>query len=79
MSPLRGNVSVRLSTSLTSSIQMSGFLTILEEIGGSHAWQRRWCHLSDLCMHFWNYPADQDEKVRKLKKKKNTQNLKTKI
>lgn len=67
MSPLRGTVSLRLATSLTSSIQLSGFLTILEQdIGGRHAWQRRWCHLSDLRMHFWNYPSDQDEKVPKV-------------
>ncbi|XP_034235675.1 anillin-like [Thrips palmi] len=64
MSPLRGSVSVRLSTCLTNSIELSGFLTILEKVGlRSHAWQRRWCHLSDLRLHFWNYPADQDEKV----------------
>lgn len=67
MSPLRGTVSIRLATSLTCSIQLSGFLTILEQtVGGSHAWQRRWCHLSGLRMHFWNYPSEQDEKVPKV-------------
>ncbi|KAK3927107.1 Anillin, partial [Frankliniella fusca] len=63
MSPLRGNLWIKFETSLTSSVQLSGFLTILEKAGGSHAWQRRWCHLSDLQLRFWNYPTDQDEKV----------------
>lgn len=64
MSPLRGNVWVRFETSLTSSVQLSGFLNILEKARGSHghAWQRRWCHLTEMQMRFWNYPDDQDEK-----------------
>lgn len=63
MSPFKGSAWVRMKTSLTSSASLGGFLTVLEKTGGCHSWQRRWCFLSELSLHFWNYPADQDEKV----------------
>ena len=65
MSPLTGSAWVRTETALTCNVELCGFLTVLEKVGGSHAWQRRWCLLRELCLNFWNYPADQDDKVRR--------------
>jgi len=62
MSPLQGSAWVQMETSLTSQVQFSGFLTLLQKSGDSCAWQRRWCRLNETGLHFWNYPRDEDEK-----------------
>jgi len=39
------------------------FQTILEDIGGYGAWQRRWCVLQGAVMSYWRYPGDESTKV----------------
>lgn len=39
------------------------FQTILEDIGGYGAWQRRWCVLQGAIMSYWRYPGDESTKV----------------
>ena len=39
------------------------FQTILEDIGGYGAWQRRWCVLQGAVMSYWRYPGDESNKV----------------
>lgn len=37
--------------------------TILEDIGGYGAWQRRWCMLEGAVISYWRYPGDESTKV----------------
>ena len=39
------------------------FQTILEDIGGYGAWQRRWCVLEGAVVSYWRYPGDESIKV----------------
>ena len=47
------------------TIKLSPFFhqTILEDIGGYGAWQRRWCVLQGAVMSYWRYPGDEETKV----------------
>ncbi|EDO46005.1 predicted protein [Nematostella vectensis] len=42
---------------------VKGFLTILEDIGGYSAWQRRWCVLEGGMLSYWLYPGDETTKA----------------
>lgn len=44
-------------------IVCSSYQTILEDIGGYGAWQRRWCVLEGAVMSYWRYPGDESTKV----------------
>ncbi|XP_075045564.1 anillin-like isoform X2 [Mixophyes fleayi] len=56
LSPLEGNLNLKLQCQSHSSVQRSGFLTIFEDVGGLGAWHRRWCVLSGNCLSLWAYP-----------------------
>ena len=50
------------------ALQIYGVLlsyqTVLEDIGGYGAWQRRWCVLDSAVLSYWRYPGDESIKVR---------------
>ncbi|KAM8946028.1 anillin-like [Pelodytes ibericus] len=56
LSPLEGNLYLKLQCQSHSSVQRRGFLTMFEDVSGLGAWHRRWCVLSGKCLSFWAYP-----------------------
>jgi len=60
--PLSTFIEVRAECSPLYSSHVKGFLTILEDIGGYGAWQRRWCVLEGAVMSYWRYPGDESTK-----------------
>ena len=39
------------------------FQTILEDVGGYTAWNRRWCVMKDSRVCYWRYPDDEKDQV----------------
>ncbi|XP_078365019.1 uncharacterized protein LOC144649406 [Oculina patagonica] len=60
--PLSNFIEMRAECSPQYSNRVNGFLTILEDIGGYGAWQRRWCVLQGAVMCYWRYPGDESIK-----------------
>ncbi|XP_069073400.1 anillin-like isoform X1 [Pleurodeles waltl] len=60
LSPLEGNVHLKLQCQSHSNVHHSGFLTMFEDVSGFGAWHRRWCVLSGNYLSFWTYP-DQEK------------------
>ncbi|XP_041446208.1 anillin-like isoform X4 [Xenopus laevis] len=56
LSPLEGNLYIKLQCQSHSTVQRSGFLTMFEDVSGLGAWHRRWCVLSLNQLSFWTYP-----------------------
>ncbi|XP_002931726.3 anillin isoform X2 [Xenopus tropicalis] len=56
LSPLEGNLYIKLQCESHSTVQRSGFLTMFEDVSGLGAWHRRWCVLSSNQLSFWTYP-----------------------
>ncbi|XP_049817405.1 anillin isoform X2 [Aethina tumida] len=59
MSPLEGNVEMKISCELALSVEHRGFLTMFEDVSGFGAWHRRWCLLSGHTLSYWKYPDDE--------------------
>jgi len=60
--PLSNFIEMKAECSPQYSNRVNGFLTILEDIGGYGAWQRRWCVLQGAIMSYWRYPGDESTK-----------------
>lgn len=60
--PLTNFLEMKVDCSPQYSNRVNGFLTILEDIGGYGAWQRRWCVLQGAVMSYWRYPGDEETK-----------------
>ena len=62
MSPLNGNVYLKIDSKITVDVNHSGFLTMFDDISGFGAWHRRWCRLSGNTLYYWKYPEDEKKK-----------------
>ncbi|XP_029992837.1 anillin, actin binding protein 2 [Sphaeramia orbicularis] len=62
LSPLEGNVYLRLDSEGHSSVQHQGFLTMFELISGFGVWHRRYFVLEGCNMFYWNHPNDRETK-----------------
>jgi actin-binding protein anillin len=62
VSPLNGNVFLKLDSHITVDVDHSGFLNMFDEISGFGAWHRRWCRLSGNTIYYWKYPEDERKK-----------------
>lgn len=63
MSPLEGNVEMKITCELALSVEHRGFLTMYEDVSGFGAWHRRWCLLKSQGLSYWKYPDDEKKKV----------------
>ncbi|MEE6499628.1 hypothetical protein FKM82_003517 [Ascaphus truei] len=62
LSPLEGNLYLKLQCQSHSAVQRSGFLTMFEDVSGLGSWHRRWSVLSVNCLSFWTYPDQESSK-----------------
>uniref|UniRef100_A0A8C2XQ02 Anillin, actin binding protein 2 n=1 Tax=Cyclopterus lumpus TaxID=8103 RepID=A0A8C2XQ02_CYCLU len=62
LSPLEGNIYLRLDSERHSNVQHHGFLTMFELIGGYGVWHRRYFVLEGCNMYHWNHPNDKETK-----------------
>ena len=60
--PIEGCIQLRANCKPEFSANVSGFLTIQEEVGGYTAWNRRWCIMKDDKVVYWRYPDDAKDK-----------------
>ncbi|XP_071391544.1 anillin, actin binding protein 2 isoform X2 [Centroberyx affinis] len=63
LSPLEGNIYLRLDSKSHSSVQHQGFLTMFEVINGFGVWHRRFFVLEGYHMYYWNHPNDRESKA----------------
>ncbi|CAL8262614.1 unnamed protein product [Merluccius merluccius] len=63
LSPLEGNVYLRLDSEGHSSVQHQGFLTMFEVVNGFGAWHRRFFTLEGSHLFYWNHPNDKEAKA----------------
>lgn len=62
VSPLNGNVYLKIDSKFTVDVNHCGFLTMFDDISGFGAWHRRWCRLSGNTLYYWKYPEDEKKK-----------------
>ncbi|XP_077310177.1 anillin-like isoform X2 [Lithobates pipiens] len=62
LSPLEGNLYLKMQCQSHSAVQRTGFLTIFDDVSGLGAWHRRWCVLSGNILSFWAYPDQETSK-----------------
>lgn len=62
VSPLNGNVYLKIDSKITIDVDHCGFLTMFDDISGFGAWHRRWCRLSSNTLYYWKYPEDEKKK-----------------
>ncbi|XP_068579935.1 anillin, actin binding protein 2 [Cebidichthys violaceus] len=62
LSPLEGNIYLRLDSESHSDVQHQGFLTMFELISGFGVWHRRYFVLVGCTMRYWNHPNDKEAK-----------------
>ncbi|XP_060892305.1 anillin, actin binding protein 2 isoform X2 [Labrus mixtus] len=62
LSPLEGNIYLRLDSESHSSVQHQDFLTMFELISGYGVWHRRYFVLKGCDMSYWNHPNDRETK-----------------
>ncbi|KAM8893177.1 LOW QUALITY PROTEIN: anillin, actin binding protein 2 [Spinachia spinachia] len=62
LSPLEGNIYLRLDSDSHSDVQHQGFLTMFELIGGFGVWHRQYFVLVGCNMFHWNHPNDKETK-----------------
>ncbi|XP_022075238.2 anillin [Acanthochromis polyacanthus] len=62
LSPLEGNIYLKLDSSSHSNVQHQGFLTMFELISGYGVWHRRYFVLEGCSMFYWNHPNDRETK-----------------
>ncbi|XP_055595649.1 anillin isoform X2 [Uranotaenia lowii] len=63
VSPLEGNVHMKVNCELTVTVDHRGFLTMFEDVSGFGAWHRRWCRLHGHVLNYWKYPDDEKRKA----------------
>ncbi|XP_056137710.1 anillin, actin binding protein 2 [Lampris incognitus] len=63
LSPLEGNIYMRLESESHSGVQHQGFLTMFEVVNGFGIWHRRYFVLEGYHMYFWNHPNDKEIKA----------------
>ncbi|KAM5125167.1 anillin-like, partial [Mantella aurantiaca] len=56
LSPLEGNLHLKIQCRSHSAVYRTGFLTMFEDVSGLGAWHRRWCVLCGNTLSFWAYP-----------------------
>uniref|UniRef100_A0A3B4WIX9 Anillin, actin binding protein 2 n=1 Tax=Seriola lalandi dorsalis TaxID=1841481 RepID=A0A3B4WIX9_SERLL len=62
LSPLEGNIYLRLGSESHSNVHHQGFLTMFELISGYGVWHRRYFVLEGCSMYYWNHPNDKETK-----------------
>uniref|UniRef100_A0A3P8UKT0 Anillin, actin binding protein 2 n=1 Tax=Cynoglossus semilaevis TaxID=244447 RepID=A0A3P8UKT0_CYNSE len=62
LSPLEGNIYLRLDSQGHSNVQHQGFLTMFELISGYGVWHRRYFVLEECSLYYWNHPNDKETK-----------------
>uniref|UniRef100_UPI0037E71B8F anillin, actin binding protein 2 n=1 Tax=Semicossyphus pulcher TaxID=241346 RepID=UPI0037E71B8F len=62
LSPLEGNIYLRLDSEGHSNVEHQGFLTMFELISGFGVWHRRFFVLKGCDMYYWNHPNDRETK-----------------
>lgn len=62
VSPLEGNIHMKISCDTDFNIQLRNFLTMFEDVSGFGAWHRRWFVLSSRYISYWTYPEDENKK-----------------
>lgn len=62
VSPLNGNVHLKIDSKITVDVDHCGFLTMFDDISGFGAWHRRWCRLSGNTLYYWKYPEDEKKR-----------------
>ncbi|XP_055891176.1 anillin-like isoform X2 [Biomphalaria glabrata] len=62
LSPLYGQIFMRLKCLMEASVEEKGFLTMFDDVSGFGAWHRRWCVLSGNKLCVWKYPDDETRK-----------------
>ncbi|KAM7414054.1 hypothetical protein PAMA_019055 [Pampus argenteus] len=62
LSPLEGNIYLRVDSKSHSHVQHHGFLTMFELISGYGVWHRRYFTLDGCTMYYWNHPNDKETK-----------------
>ncbi|KAM9351950.1 anillin, actin binding protein 2 [Symphorus nematophorus] len=62
LSPLEGNIYLRLNSESHSQVQHQGFLTMFELLSGYGVWHRRYFVLEGCNMCYWNHPNDKETK-----------------
>uniref|UniRef100_A0A3Q3LJS5 Anillin, actin binding protein 2 n=1 Tax=Labrus bergylta TaxID=56723 RepID=A0A3Q3LJS5_9LABR len=62
LSPLEGNIYLRLDSESHSNVQHQDFLTMFELISGYGVWHRRYFVLKGCDMSYWNHPNDRETK-----------------
>lgn len=62
LSPLEGNIYLRLDSEGHSNVQHHGFLTMFEVVHEFGAWHRRFFVLEGGLMSYWNHPNDRGSK-----------------
>ncbi|XP_040894270.1 anillin isoform X3 [Toxotes jaculatrix] len=62
LSPLEGNIYLRLDSESHSNVHHEGFLTMFELISGYGVWHRRYFVLDGCSMYYWNHPNDRETK-----------------
>ncbi|XP_065064400.1 anillin-like [Rhopilema esculentum] len=60
--PLDGFVELNVDCLPEFTASARGFLTILEEVGGFTAWNRRWCVMNGDLISFWRFPDEEEQK-----------------
>lgn len=63
-SNLEGRIVLELKgETVMENSQISGFLTVGENVNDITYWNRRWCKLDGLCLYFWNYPEENYDNI----------------
>lgn len=57
--PLTGVLFVTVRCMPSKSIELKGFMTLLEDVDGLRSWDRRWCFLNNYNISYWKYPEDE--------------------
>ncbi|XP_037538591.1 anillin [Nematolebias whitei] len=62
LSPLEGNIYLKLDSEGHSDVQHQGFLTMFELINGFGVWNRQYFVLEGCNMYYWNHPNEKETK-----------------
>ncbi|XP_031420711.1 anillin isoform X2 [Clupea harengus] len=62
LSPLEGNIRLRIQSEFHSEVEHHGFLTMFKDIKGLGAWHRLFFELKEDCLYYWNHPNERDNK-----------------
>lgn len=60
--PLDGFIDLKIDCLPEFTASARGFLTLLEEVGGFTAWNRRWCVMQGDLISFWRFPDEENQK-----------------